>query len=452
MCRPARVVGSLLATVALAGSSGCAGSHHRAPSSSAPAPPAAGSARAAGSAPAVGSASRADGPAVGLTEGNAQLLWNPAGGAGAPGAFQTARRALTALHPTYLRLLVDWAALQPDPRRPPALEAPTSGCARSIGPCGEYAGIGAALDAIASQQRAAGSGGGFRVVLDIFGAPTWAAHAPSGCEQAGTTAFARPLRPVALAAYRSLVASLLELGARKGVPLEWWSPWNEPNDPRFLSPQHPSCDAASPPAAPALYAQLARAMATELRAAGGHHELLLGELNDFERDTPRTTSIASFVAGLPDDVICLAGAWSVHAYARHTPASPATEPVAALESALDARGPCGRQARVWITEAGAGAPHPGRPRPAGTADQVAGCLALGEQLRRWHSDPRVGAVFQYSFREDPAFPVGLVSADLAHLYPTYGLWLSWSQLRAAGEPPPAPGPACAAAPHNPGAI
>src|SRR5206468_7732566 len=100
-------------------------------------------------------------------------------------------------------------------------------------------------------------------------------------------------------------------------------------------------------------AQLARAMAAELRAAGGRHELLLGELNDFEIDTPRTTSIASFVAALPSDVICLAGAWSVHAYARHAPASRATDPVAALEAALDGRGACGHAPPVWVTEAGA---------------------------------------------------------------------------------------------------
>jgi len=410
--------------VALAGASGCAGARH-------PGAP-------SGPARAARAAVEADGPALGLTEGNAQLLWSPNTRTGAPDAFQPARLELTALHPTYLRLLVDWAALQPDPRRPPALEAPASGCDRGIAPCGAYAGIGAALEAIASRQRA----GGFHVVLDLFGAPTWAARPASGCEIAGSTAFSRPLRPAALAAYRELIASLLRLAARKGVALEWWSPWNEPNDPRFLSPQRSSCGATSPPAAPGVYAQLARAMAAELRAVGGRHQLLLGELNAFELDTPHTTSIASFVGALPDDVICLAGVWSVHAYARHAPASVAGDPVAALEAALDGRGSCGRQARIWVTEAGAGAPRPGRSRPAGAVDERAGCLALAEQLLRWHSDPRVDAVFQYSFREDPAFPVGLVSADLSHVYPTYGLWLAWSRLHAAGAPPPPPAAAC----------
>ena len=36
----------------------------------------------------------------------------------------------------------------------------------------------------------------------------------------------------------------------------------------------------------------------------------------------------------------------------------------------------------------------------------------------------MGAVFQYEFRDDPAFPVGLASADLSHLSSTYRLWLA----------------------------
>src|SRR6202011_5037189 len=70
-------------------------------------------------------------PAFGLTEDNADLLWSldrPPRTGGA--TFEAARRALTALHPTYLRLLVDWAALQPRRDRPPHLKLPVSGCAR----------------------------------------------------------------------------------------------------------------------------------------------------------------------------------------------------------------------------------------------------------------------------------------------------------------------------------
>jgi hypothetical protein len=111
--------------------------------------------------------------------------------------------------------------------------------------------------------------------------------------------------------------------------------------------------------------------------------------------------------------------------------------VGTLERALDARGGCAATAPIWVTEAGAGAPHPGLPRAADAAAEAReGCLALERQLLGWYANPRVEAVFQYTFREDPAFPVGLLSADLSQLYPTYGLWLAWSRLRAAGEPPP----------------
>jgi hypothetical protein len=392
-------------------------------------------------------------------------LWNPDAPSG-PARFLTVRHELTALHPTYLRLLVDWAALQPDPDRPPALEAPISGCARDVGPCGAYGGIRAELDAIASQQRAAvrglqgdgvdgrrgaaGGGGGneatgggdFKVVIDIFGVPAWAAAPSSGCELAGTSSFSRPLRPAAIAGYRALIRSLLALAARAGVALEWWSPWNEPNNPLFISPQRATCTADSPTLSPAVYAQLVRAMAAELKGDGGVHHLLLGELDDYPTDSRHRTSIASFVAALPTDVVCLADAWSVHDYAARGAFAFSADPVEALESALDSRGACAREAPIWVTEAGAGAPRPGFPRPPGAADERAGCEALAVQLARWYGDPRVQAVFQYTFREDPAFPVGLLSADLLHLYSTYNLWLDWSRLRAASELPPAPS-ACA---------
>lgn len=319
------------------------------------------------------------------------------------------------------------------------------GCARDVGPCGAYAGIRAELAAIATQQRAPGGGldGDFKVVIDIFGVPAWAAAPPSGCELGRTTPFSRPLGPAAIAGYRALIRSLLTLAARAGVSLEWWSPWNEPNNPLFISPQRATCAADSPTLSPAVYAQLAQAMAAELKADGGVRHLLLGELDDYPTDSPHRTSIASFIAALPADVVCLAGdVWSVHDYAARGAFASSADPVEALESALDARGACAREAPIWVTETGAGAPRPGFPRPAGAADERAGCEALAVQLARWHGDPRVQAVFQYTFREDPAFPVGLLSADLSHLYPTYDLWLDWSRLRADGEPPPTPSVGC----------
>jgi hypothetical protein len=383
------------------------------------------------------------GPAVGLTEDNADLLWSPYGSGQTGGQpFQATRLALTALHPTYLRVLVDWAVLQPHAGQAPTLEAPVSGCARTVAPCGPYAGLRAELAAISSQQRAGGAGA-FQVVVVIYGVPSWAALGPSGCELAGAAAFSRALRPAAIAGYRALIRSLLSLAASQGVSLRWWSPWNEPNDPRFISPQRASCAADAPSLAPGVYAQLARAMVAELELEQAPHQLILGELNNLQRESPHTTSIARFVAELPSDVLCLAKVWSVHAYAARHPTSASLSGVQALEQALDARGGCPDSAPIWVTEAGAGAPHPGRPRIPGMADQLAGCRELARQLLGGYGDPRVGAVFQYSFREDPTFPVGLVSADLSHTYPAYRLWLAYARLRAEGRPPPTPEAGCA---------
>jgi hypothetical protein len=340
-----------------------------------------------------------------------------------------------------VRLLIDWAALQPQAGTAAAMAATVDGCARASAPCGAYAGVQSQLAAIASQQRA--HPGDFRVVVDILGTPAWAAQPPSGCAPPATPATAWAPRAQALAAYRALIASLLALARSERVSLEWWSPWNEPNNPAFLSPQRGACAAAAPSLAPALYAQLARALAAELASVPGRHRILLGELQDVPADSPASTSVASFVAALPADVLCLAGAWSIHDYAlqrRRADAGP--DAVGTLERALDARGGCAASAPIWVTEAGAGAPHPGRPRPPGAGDELAGCLALALELRRWYADPRVGAVFQYSFREDPAYPVGLLSADLARVYPAYRLWLQYARARAAGHAPPPPALGC----------
>jgi hypothetical protein len=386
------------------------------------------------------------GPAFGLTEDNAELLTSPtATGAPEPSGFGAARAELTALHPSYVRLLVDWAALQPSATRPPDLEVATSGCARTVEPCGGYRGVAAQLAAIATQQRAAKARGedAFEVVLDVFGTPAWAAVTPSGCELAGTRPFSRPISRAGLAGYRELIRSLLALGVREGVALPWWSPWNEPNNAQFLSPQRVSCTASASSHAPAVYAQLATAMADELAADGGTHHLLLGELGAYTEDSPHRTSIASFLAGLPASTICLSETWSIHLYASYGGAASAAQPLAALERALDARGGCGWRARVWITEAGVGAPRAGARREASAASEREGCLALASQLANWVNDERVEVVMQYTFRDDPAYPVGLLSADLTQLYPAYRLWLLYTRARAQGQPLPPPVTVCA---------
>lgn len=395
------------------------------------------------------------GPVFGLTEDNAALLWSPEALSRAPAGaarraslgaqrFQLAREELSALQPGYVRVLVDWAALQPDPGRPPALEARLGGCARAIGPCVAYAGVREEFAAIASQQRARGAattaaGPGFQVVIDIFGTPPWAARPAAGCERGGEGSFSHAPSAPGLAAYRRLIHALIALAAREGVALNWWAPWNEPNDPAFLSPQRSSCAADAAPLSPSSYAELTRAMAAQLRAEGGDRHLLLGELNAYQSGAADRTSIAQFVAALPADVLCLSDVWAIHAYASRAPFAPARDPVRALEAALDGRGGCARGTRIWVTEAGAGAPHPGDSRPPGPGEERAACRALAGQLLDWYRDPRVSAVFQYTFRDDPAYPVGLVDPALSRPYPAYGLWLQWVRARAAGVPPPSAG-------------
>ncbi|HEX9482744.1 MAG TPA: hypothetical protein VF927_11640 [Solirubrobacteraceae bacterium] len=384
-------------------------------------------------------------PAFGITEDNADLLWNPA--ATAPpqaAAFLPARRELTALHPRYIRLLIDWAALQPSAQNPPDLRAPVSGCARQVGPCGNYEGVAGELAAIASQQRAARAEGrqGFDVVIDILGAPAWAALPPHGCELAATPASARPIGGAALAGYRALIAGLLALAAREGVQLPWWSPWNEPNDPRFLAPQRAACGPDAEPLAPAVYSQLAEAMAAELKAAGGEHRILLGELGGYDRGSPHRLSIGQFLDGLPANVLCLGNTWAVHAYAARGRRAIEPDPVRALERALDARVACASGARIWVTESGAGAPSPGRAREGGVGEELGACEALAAQTGKWNSDPRVEAIFQYEFRDDPAFPVGVASADLSRLRSTYRVWLALGRAQEGASPVSTPTGIC----------
>ena len=103
--------------------------------------------------------------------------------------------------------------------------------------------------------------------------------------------------------------------------------------------------------------------------------------------------------------------------------------------ALDAKG-CEHRHRIWITETGVGGPRTGEDRPSDDATDRRSCEAMDGALRSWAKDPRVDAAFQYTFREDTAFPVGLADAGLDRLYRSYDAWQAWSRP---GAPPGAIG-------------
>jgi hypothetical protein len=361
--------------------------------------------------------------ALGVTEYNPALVWSTAARPTVPTGFMRWRATVAALHPAYDRVLVDWAQLQPDPAHPADLATRYDGCVRGIAPCAPYAGLRDQLAAIASQQRA--QSGGWQVVLVLSGVPAWAAHRPTGCERRGAAAVSRPVTRRGLVAYRALISAIVALGRREHVALRWWAPWNEPDHPAFISPQRATCAMSGPLLSAAVYAQLVRAAQAQLRADRQRHRLVLGELAGFTQPTRYVATGAQLVAALPRDVACTPGAvWSVHSYARPTPA-PGPDPLRALEQALDARA-CTRGAPIWVDESGAGnrrGDHDPSRRDA--------CVALAADLARWRADPRVRAAFQFSLRDDPAFPVGLFATRLTHAWPSLGVW----QALAAGRVP-----------------
>jgi hypothetical protein len=345
-----------------------------------------------------------------------------------------------------------WSQLQPDPSKPADLGIATDGCARGTPPCGGFNGIRDELAAIASEQKA-----GFgtpRVEVVISGVPGWAARPASGGERSDAGPSSRPITAAGLEAYKALIAQVAGLAAQEGATLSYWSPWNEPNHPAFISPQRAACDAASPTLAAGVYAQLVRAAQAALRAIPGSHQLVLGEMAGTTVPSPRRSTVQELVAALPDDVACASRLWTQHDYAQDTPDPAKPDPVVALETALDAR-PCTQGAHVWVTETGVGGGDPGAPRATDEPALRAQCRAQDAKLRPWADDPRVDAAFQYTFREDRAYPVGLADPGLTRTYPTYDLWVAWG-ARAPSDPPPAlpsscaePGTPSAATPSTP---
>lgn len=364
---------------------------------------------------------------IGVSENNPWLI-DPGP---VPEGFGPWRDRTAALRPARYRLFVDWSTIQPDQTKSADLAQPNDGCLRGLPPCGAFAGVRDRLRAVAARQQA--DGGGWEVMIVLQGVPAWAAIPAGGCEQVDANYRSRPITDAGIAGYRALIRGLLALGRAEGVALRWWSPFNEPNHPGFISPQRAACDVTSPSLAPAVYTRLVRAAQAELAADDAPHDLILGELAGYGGPSPRGSGLTEFTQALPDDVACAGAVWSQHEYTQPDRAQP--DAVGELERAVDARS-CTKGKPIWVTETGVGGARAGAPRSPKVGDQRAQCAAQAALLEQWDADPRVQAVFQFSIREDTAYPVGLFDPRLRRAYAVYDLWRAWGAARTGDSAPP----------------
>lgn len=345
-----------------------------------------------------------------------------------PAAFAPWRDRTAKLHPKLYRLIVDWSYLQPDPARPASLGGEFNGCLRDVQPCAPFAGIKATMQAIAARQK---EGDDWAVEVVIYGAPPWAATAGGGCERPNIGTRSRALNEAGFAAYPKLIRQLHALGEQTGAELDFWSPWNEPNQVFFISPQRAQCDTSSPLVSPAVYTRMFRAAKKELDSLGGDQKLVLGELAGSPEKGDRAGTPTEFLDGLPKDVICDSDVIAQHEYAGSE-----NDAIAEATAAVDKRG-CGKQLPVWITETGVGNKRAGKERDRSTAALKEQCVRYDRALRAWSKDPRIKVAVQYTVREDPEYRVGLVSSALDKGYPTFDLLQAWAD-RKPGELPALP--------------
>jgi hypothetical protein len=358
------------------------------------------------------------GLAVGVTEFNAHLISTEA----LPAPWAGVRDAVTAIKPAYFRLVVNWRSIQPSPDAPANLVNPETGGVGEVGPWLELGGVRAQLRALASRQAQ----DGWETLVVLADTPDWAAAPPSGCERETTRPRNRPPREDALPAYRRLITDVLAAAEQEGAQLRFWSAWNEPNLPPFLSPQRSRCDAGSPSLAPAVYARLARTLLQTLSDVPGDQRLVIGETAGILKSSRLVTSVPEFIRGLPEDIVCASSVYTQHAYVG------GPDPVAAVGEALDRRG-CREPHTIWITETGVG---PAPKEYSGIVDEGAGCRALHDRLVSWYENPLVTVAFQYTVREDDKFPTGLVSTDLTTVRPALAEWIAWGGQRDRAAPPP----------------
>ena len=271
---------------------------------------------------------------------------------------------------------------------------------------------GRARPARGARRRASARTGGWQALVVFTGTPDWAAAPAARLRARRRRARARPPRPTRCRAYRRLIAACSPRRAQAGAELRYWSPWNEPNHPYFLSPQRAALRrrraaraAVAPTRARARDAADARRGARRPAARARRDWPALLE------PTARATSVPEF-----DRAACRASScarapvWSQHAYVG------GARPGGDGQRGARARR-CRRRHAIWITETGVGA-APRRPLARARDHQRApGLPAAAPAPGQWYSDPRVTVAAQYTFREDDLFPTGLVTTDLARAPP-----------------------------------
>jgi hypothetical protein len=288
------------------------------------------------------------------------------------------------------------------------------------------------LKAIAQAQHA--DKDRWQVLVVLSGTPEQLARPASGCERAGTQTRSRPPRTDALGAYKDFITKLLDEAKTEHVELRYFSPWNEPNHPFFISPQRTACKAQAPSAATTPYAELAKAMKEALDDYPGDQEMVLGETAGLLDRKSSYTGVGEFIRNLPREVVCSAVAYGQHGYIG------GPNPVDDVEKALRTKH-CDRTLEVWMTETGAGRPRRGEKRDRTGKGLVRACREIRKRLKTWYDDPRVTAAFQYTLREDDRFPTGLITTELTEAYPALKEWQAWGNR----EPvEPAPKATCAA--------
>jgi hypothetical protein len=343
-------------------------------------------------------------------------MWAPGARKGVAPEFVRWQDDVAKLKPSFVRIVLDWPSLQPEQGKPADLAHPYDGCLRGTPPCAGWAGVKDQLAAVASRQKQ--HKGGWEALVVITGTPDWAARPASGCERAGTQPRSRAPKSEAMGAYRQLVKNVIALGDSVGVRLRYWSAWNEPNHPFFISPQRATCSTSSKSLAVVRYAELVRNLKRALAEAPGAQEYVLGELAGLDESKTKSTSIQEFLRELPGSIVCGSTILSQHGYI--TGINP-------VDDAVKAAGThhCKRKHVVWMTETGVGAPHAGQDKRTSASAERRSCRQLHRRLVQWYDDPRVTAAFQYTFREDDVFRTGLVTTGLDRAFPVLREWEAW---------------------------